>query len=173
MAEDNKELEKEEKQALIAETFFEDEYVVNVGAIGLSNNSENSQTYGILTPRDDGIVSSYPSKVAYDEIHRHLLENNGVVTKELLMQRAAGVLQHYSQFRTVENALKYAGAKNIDEKYDGKYVHQLSKKEAKTLIGAQLATVVETAVSRNLSNIRAQRAGGLEEMFGKKEEDSE
>jgi hypothetical protein len=118
-------------------------------------------------------VSNVPDEQTYKTLYLPaLLSKEGAVHQEYLKERSQRILIESLSVLSAEDALKYAGfKKEIDEKYKGKYVHELNEEEAGKIIGTYLSNLVEETIVKKIMPLRAkQRTKGLEEIFAKKEE---
>lgn len=89
----------------------------------------------------EALIQKAPSQEMYERLFAPQLTNeSGAVTSPYVQNSSAAILQQSFAMLKVDDFAKYVGVKgNIKESYKGKYVADLDKKEAETLIGMAIS----------------------------------
>lgn len=169
---ENKEKENLETKVKYAKIILEKaEALKDYAASALMSHEQ----YGRLV---QGFYESTASKLPDEETYERLfapalLTKGASINQGYLQERSEQLLTESLSVLPVADALNYTGVKlkELDEKYNEKYVFQLPEEEMKELIFSYLTNLSEETIAKKIIPARAkQRTGNLEKIFAKKEE---
>ena len=112
-------------------------------------------------------ISKSPEQHVYEQIFLPQLQNEGgAITSPYIQSTSAMILQESLASVKIEDAMKYAGYKgSIRVDYAGKYVNQLDKKVAGSIIGSAIQYQTDETVKKVLASRQEQVSKGLESIL--------
>ena len=127
--------------------------------------SETAQRKYLTTIKD------VPSKEVYEQIFLpQSADESGAVTSPYIQNTSAAILQQSFALMKVDDIMKYVGSKkSIAEKYAGKYLADLDKKEAGTIIGMAMSYGINKKVVESAGDESKGIAAGLEQLVCEEE----
>lgn len=176
MVEEKKEKSPEEKKKEQAEAFAK---AAEVGNKNLKSSMWNYAAPKLITHEGYGqlaeagvdfyneAISKSPDQHVYEQIFLpKLQEEGGAITSPYIQVTSQKILQESLMYVKVEDAMKYAGVKEpIKAEYAGKYVHQLGKEVAGTMVGSAMQWQTDEVVKKVLVSRQAEITKGLEKIL--------
>ena len=163
MTNDNQELKK--KMAEIAKINLNDKYL---GALAAAYQGKSTDRYGtILTGLYDTVTEDAPNQNTWNNVFKDEVQSeDGVLTRPIIMKKAAKVVQESVVSSEVADVIKRMGVKKgLSSDYDGKYVSDLKDEQVKGVVTAYVNSSTNAFAVMALEGENAELAGGLEKMF--------